>query len=59
LVWAVTSPSGAQYVTNNYLFHGKGDTQVQLSGTIDADNAEKFAPIFDRFAKSFALSKSK
>ena len=58
-MWVVKSPSGAQYVTNNYLFPGKGDTQVQLSGTIDAGNAERFAPIFDRFAKSFALIKSK
>jgi len=59
LVWSVKSTTGAQYVTNNYLFHGKGDTQVQLSGTIDAANAEKFAPIFDGFAKSFTLINSK
>ena len=59
LVWAIKSPNGAQYVTNNYLFHGKGDTQIQLSGTIDAADAEKFAPIFDGFAKSFTLIKSK
>jgi hypothetical protein len=59
LVWAIKSPNGAQYVTNNYLFHGKGDTQIQLSGTIDAADADKFAPIFDGFAKSFTLVKSK
>ena len=59
LVWAIKSPNGAQYVTNNYLFHGKGDTQIQLSGTVDATQAEKFAPIFDGFAKSFTLIKSK
>ena len=59
LVWSVKSSSGAQYVTNNYLFHGKGDTQVQLSGTVGADDAEKFAPMFDSFAKSFTLIKSK
>ena len=58
LVWSVKSNTG-QFVTNNYLFHGKGDTQIQLSGTIDAANAEKFAPIFDGFAKSFTLIKSK
>ena len=59
LVWAIKSQNGSQYVTNNYLFHGKGDTQVQLSGTIDAANADKFAPIFDSFAKSFTLIESK
>ena len=59
LVWAIKSPNGSQYVTHNYLFQGKGDTQVQLSGTIDAANAERFAPIFDGFAKSFTLIKSK
>ena len=59
LVWAIKSQNGSQYVTNNYLFHGKGDTQVQLSGTTDAGNADKFAPIFDGFAKSFTLIKSK
>lgn len=59
LVWAIKSPNGGEYVTNNYLFHGKGDTQVQLSGTVDAANADKFAPIFDGFAKSFTLIKSK
>jgi len=32
---------------------------VQLSVTIDADNAEKFAPVFDSFAKSFTLIKNK
>jgi hypothetical protein len=59
LVWSVKSPTGAQYVINNYLFHGKGDTQVQLNGTIDPENAEKFAPMFDSFAKSFTIIKSK
>lgn len=59
LVWAIKSQNGAQYVTNNYLFHGKGDTQIQLSGTIDAADADKFAPVFDGFAKSFTLIKSK
>ena len=59
LVWAIKSANGGQYVTNNYLFHGKGDTQVQLSGTIDAANADKFAPVFDGFAKSFTLINSK
>jgi hypothetical protein len=59
LVWSVKSSTGAQFVTNNYLFHGKGDTQVQLSGTVDAADAEKFAPMFDDFAKSFTIIKSK
>jgi len=59
LVWDVKSPSGIQYVSNNYLFHGKGDTQILLSGTVDATNVEKFAPMFDSFAKSFAITKSK
>ena len=49
LVWVIKSQNGSQYVINNYLFQGKGDTQVQLSGTVDAANADKFAPIFDGF----------
>jgi len=59
LVWNVKGASGAQYVTNNYLFHGKGDTQILLSGTVDAADAEKFEPMFDSFAKSFTITKSK
>ena len=59
LVWNVKGASGAQYVTNNYLFHGKGDTQILLSGTVDAADAEKFEPMFDGFAKSFTITKSK
>ena len=59
LVWSVKSPSGVQYVSNNYLFKGKGDTQILLSGSVDEANAAKFSPMFDAFAKSFAISKSK
>jgi hypothetical protein len=59
LVWAIKSANGSQYVTHNYLFRGQGDTQVQLSGTVGVADAEKFAPIFDSFAKSFTLIKSK
>jgi hypothetical protein len=59
LVWNVKTADGGQFVTSNYLFHGKGDTQVQLNGTVDAADAEKFEPVFDGFAKSFAITKSR
>ena len=59
LVWNVKAANGGQYVTDNYLFHGKGATQIQLSGMVDAADAEKFEPVFDGFAKSFAITKSR
>jgi len=59
LTWKVKAANGDQFVTNQYLFRGKGDSQVLLSGTVDAANAEKFAPVFDEFAKSFKITKAK
>jgi hypothetical protein len=59
LVWDVKTPSGEQFVTDMYLFHGKGDTQIQLTGTVAAADAAKFGPVFDGFAKSFQLTKAK
>lgn len=59
LVWDVKTAAGQQFVTNDYLFHGKGDTQIMLSGTVDAANAATTVPVFDGFAKSFALTKAK
>ena len=59
LVWKVKAASGEDIVRQQYLFRGKGDTQIVLSGAVDATNAEKFAPEFDAFAKSFTLIKSK
>jgi hypothetical protein len=59
LVWKVKTTTGDQLVRQQYLFRGKGDTQIVLSGTVDAANAEKFAPAFDGFAKSFTLIKNR
>ena len=59
LTWKVKAANGDQFVTQQYLFRGKGDSQVLLSGTVDAANAEKFAPVFDEFAKSFKITKAK
>ena len=59
LVWKVKTTAGEEIVRQQYLFRGKGDTQIVLSGAVDATNAEKFAPEFDAFAKSFTLIKSK
>jgi hypothetical protein len=59
LVWNVKASNGQQFVTYNYLFHGKGDTQIMLSGTADAANAAAIEPVFDGFAKSFSLTKAK
>lgn len=35
LVWNIKTANGQQFVANNYMFHGKGDTQVMLSGTME------------------------
>jgi hypothetical protein len=59
LVWNIKAANGQEFVAENYLFHGKGDTQILLSGTVDAASATKFEPVFDEFAKSFAITKSK
>jgi hypothetical protein len=59
LVWNVKTATGQQFMTYDYLFHGKGDTQIMLSGTVDATNAAATEPVFDGFAKSFALTKAK
>ena len=59
LVWKIKAPDGQQYITDQYLYRGKGDSQVLLSGTVDAAHAEKFAPAFDAFAKSFQVTKAK
>ena len=55
LVWKIKASDGQQYITDQYLYRGKGNSQILLSGTVDAANAEKFGPVFDSFAKSFKI----
>ena len=55
LVWKIKASNGEQYVTDQYLYRGKGNSQILLSGTIDAASAEKFEPVFDGFAKSLKI----
>jgi len=59
MVWKVKTSTGEDLVQQQYLFRGKADSQITLSGTVDAANAEKFAPQFDAFAKSFKSTKTK
>jgi hypothetical protein len=59
IVWKVKTTTGEDMVRQQYLFRGKGDTQILLSGMVDVANAEKFGPEYDAFAKSFAITKSK
>ena len=59
LVWKIKAPDGKEFVTDQYLYRGKGDTQILLSGTVDAASADKFAAEFDDFAKSFKITKAK
>jgi hypothetical protein len=59
LVWKIKAANGQEFVTDQYLYRGKGDTQILLSGTADAANADKFATEFDSFAKSFKITKAK
>lgn len=59
LVWNIKTASGQEFVSTQYLFKGKGDTQILLSGTVDASEEAKFQPVFDGFAQSFAITKAK
>ena len=59
LVWKIKAPDGQMFVTDQYLYRGKGDSQILLSGTVDAADAEKFAPQFDAFAKSLQITTTK
>ncbi len=59
LVWNIKAPKGQSLTSYNYMFKGKGDSQLQLSGMVDAANAAKFEPAFDSFAKSLVISKGK
>jgi hypothetical protein len=58
-VWKVKAANGDQFTNVQYLFRGKGDSQILLSGMVDVANAEKIAPEFDTFAKSFKITKAK
>jgi hypothetical protein len=57
LVWNIKGANGQQFVSYNYLFHGKGGSQLQFSGLVDAANATKFEPLYDNFAKSVVIAK--
>lgn len=59
MVWNVKAKNGAQFVTTQYLFRGKGDTQILLSGTVDKADAAKFEPVLDGFAKSLTIAGAK
>jgi len=59
LVWNIKAPDGKQLTSYSYMFSGKGSSQLQLSGMVDAESAGKFEPIFDTFAKSLVISKGK
>ena len=57
LTWNIKAPSGQTLTSYNYMFSGKGSSQLLLSGIVDTANAAKFEPIFDTFAKSLVVSK--
>ncbi len=57
LSWKIKTKDGKDLVIDQYLFRGKGDLQIQLSGLSPADDAATFDPVFDGFAKSFVLTK--
>lgn len=59
LVWSIKAPNGQALTSYNYMFKGKGDSQLQLSGMVDSPNAAKFEPTFDSFAKSLVIPKGK
>lgn len=59
LVWSIKAPDGKSLTSYNYMFKGKGDSQLQLSGMVDTPNAAKFESQFDTFAKSLVIPKGK
>jgi len=56
LTWNIKAQNGQQYTSFNYLFPGKNNSQLQLSGLVDNADAGKFEPAFDSFAKSLTLA---
>ena len=59
LVWNIKAPDGKTFTSYNYMFKGKGSSQLLLSGMVDTASAAKFEPVFDTFAKSVVVSKGK
>jgi len=57
LVWNIKAPDGKQLTSYNYMFSGKGSSQLLLSGMVDSASAPKFEPVFDAFAKSLVIVK--
>ncbi|HZD30197.1 MAG TPA: hypothetical protein VE779_00910 [Candidatus Angelobacter sp.] len=58
-VWNIKSPDGKALTSYSYMFKGKSDAQLQLSGLVDAASASQFESVFDGFAKSLVISKGK
>lgn len=56
LVWNIKGKDGQQFISYNYLFHGKNNSQLQFSGLVDAANGPKFEPLYDAFAKSLVVA---
>ena len=59
LIWTIKGPNGQALTSYNYMFKGKGDSQLLLSAMVDTPNAAKFEPVFDGFAKSLVISTGK
>lgn len=59
LTWTIKGANGQALTSYNYMFKGKGDSQLQLSAMVDAASAPKFEPVFDSFAKSLVIDKGK
>ena len=59
LTWNIKAQNGEQYTSFNYLFPGRNNSQLQLSGLVDAADAAKFESTFDSFAKSLVLASGK
>jgi len=59
LTWTIKGPNGQALTSYNYMFRGKGDSQLLLSAMVDTPNAAKFEPLFDGFAKSLVIPKGK
>jgi len=59
LVWNIKTKSGQKLIWYYYMFSGKGSSQLLLTGIVDVDNAAKFEPVFDGFAKSLVIDNGK
>jgi len=56
LTWNIKAKDGKTLTSYNYMFDGKGNSQLQLNAIVDTANAAKFELEFDKLAKSLVIA---